>query len=227
MFQAPGPKLIARVSSSIQTNSKRACRSTSVTNRLYWRARWRQFAVSPNPKRSKRIFKIVSASTLATAAIVGNTALKVEKITDEKLPTDPIGPVYKFDEELYDPDDELPTTYDVAAIERYWKKRPIEVAQRSVEVLTLVIPYISKLILWEYLIRRQIQDEPGLQKKYAIKLRDMLTDLGPCFIKFGQALSIRPDLLPSPFLSELQKLCDSVPSFPTQEAISVIEAELG
>ena len=43
--------------------------------------------------------------------------------------------------------------------------------------------------------------------------------LGPCFIKFGQAMSIRPDLLPAAFLVELQKLCDSVPSFPTQEAI--------
>ena len=40
-------------------------------------------------------------------------------------------------------------------------------------------------------------------------------------------MSIRPDLLPSSFLFELQKLCDSVPSFPTQEAIEVIEAELG
>lgn len=40
-------------------------------------------------------------------------------------------------------------------------------------------------------------------------------------------MSIRPDLLPAAFLVELQKLCDSVPSFPTQEAIEVIESELG
>ena len=67
----------------------------------------------------------------------------------------------------------------------------------------------------------------GLQKKYAVELRDMLTKLGPSFIKFGQAMSIRPDLLPSSFLFELQKLCDAVPSFPTHDAISVIESELG
>ena len=36
-------------------------------------------------------------------------------------------------------------------------------------------------------------------------------------------MSIRPDLLPSAFLVELQKLCDSVPSFPTQEAIEGIQ----
>ena len=37
----------------------------------------------------------------------------------------------------------------------------------------------------------------------------------------------RPDLLPSPFLSELRHLCDAVPSFPTSDAMAVIEAELG
>ena len=67
----------------------------------------------------------------------------------------------------------------------------------------------------------------GLQKKYAVELREMLTKLGPSFIKFGQAMSIRPDLLPSSFLFELQKLCDAVPSFPTHDAIGVIESELG
>jgi len=41
------------------------------------------------------------------------------------------------------------------------------------------------------------------------------------------ALSIRPDVLPATFLDELQKLCDSMPSYPTADAISVIEQELG
>ena len=60
-----------------------------------------------------------------------------------------------------------------------------------------------------------------------MKLREVLTELGPCFVKLGQALSIRPDVLPSTFLDELQKLCDSMPSFPTPDAIAVIEKELG
>ena len=75
--------------------------------------------------------------------------------------------------------------------------------------------------------RRKIFNHEGLQRKYAIQLREALTQLGPSFIKFGQALSIRPDLMPTPFLFELQKLCDAVPSFPTRDAISVIEKELG
>lgn len=59
-----------------------------------------------------------------------------------------------------------------------------------------------------------------------MRLREILTELGPCFIKLGQALSIRPDLLPSPVLFELQKLCDAVPSFPTVQALEVMSREL-
>ena len=63
--------------------------------------------------------------------------------------------------------------------------------------------------------------------RYAVKLREALTELGPCFVKLGQALSIRPDVLPATFLDELQKLCDSMPEYPTPDAIAVIEHELG
>ena len=55
----------------------------------------------------------------------------------------------------------------------------------------------------------------------------MLVELGPTFIKFGQMLSIRPDLLPAAVLLELQRLCDAVPAFPTTLAIDLIEKELG
>jgi predicted unusual protein kinase regulating ubiquinone biosynthesis (AarF/ABC1/UbiB family) len=40
-------------------------------------------------------------------------------------------------------------------------------------------------------------------------------------------LSIRPDIMPPAFIYELQKLCDAVPSFPTEQAIATIELELG
>merc|ERR1719340_105802 len=103
----------------------------------------------------------------------------------------------------------------------------MEVMQRTFQILYETVPYFSRLLIWEHLIRRKIKTHEGLQKKYAVELREMLTRLGPCFIKLGQAVSIRPDLLPSSFLFELQKLCDAVPSFPTKEAIEVIESELG
>jgi predicted unusual protein kinase regulating ubiquinone biosynthesis (AarF/ABC1/UbiB family) len=54
----------------------------------------------------------------------------------------------------------------------------------------------------------------------------VLTDLGPTFIKVGQALSTRPDLVRQDFLDELTKLQDQLPPFPTAEAMAILEAEL-
>lgn len=61
----------------------------------------------------------------------------------------------------------------------------------------------------------------------ARELRVLLTELGPTFIKAGQAVSIRPDVVPPGAIYELQKLCDAVPSYPTHDALRLIEAELG
>ena len=54
-----------------------------------------------------------------------------------------------------------------------------------------------------------------------------LLRLGPTFIKIGQAISTRADLLPLPYVKELSKLQDSVPSFPHEEAMQIVERELG
>lgn len=61
----------------------------------------------------------------------------------------------------------------------------------------------------------------------AVRLRQALIALGPTFIKFGQLLSTRPDLLPPDIVTELDKLQDTVPPFPGSTAIATIEAELG
>jgi len=63
--------------------------------------------------------------------------------------------------------------------------------------------------------------------KRAIEIRNIVTSLGPAYIKLGQALSIRPDLLSPAAMVELQKLCDKVPSFDTDIAMALIESELG
>ncbi len=49
----------------------------------------------------------------------------------------------------------------------------------------------------------------------------------PSFVKIGQALSSRPDLLPKPYLEALAVLQDRLPSYPTDTAFDVIEEELG
>ena len=57
------------------------------------------------------------------------------------------------------------------------------------------------------------------------RLRLAFEELGPTFIKFGQILSCRPDLLPPEFIKEMSKLQDCVPPFPYMEAKALIEAE--
>lgn len=58
-------------------------------------------------------------------------------------------------------------------------------------------------------------------------LLDSLIKLGPTFIKIGQALGTRADLLPLPYIKQLEKLQDKVPPFPTSEAFARLEKELG
>ena len=58
-------------------------------------------------------------------------------------------------------------------------------------------------------------------------LREMLDELGPTFVKFGQLLSTRPDVVPPDIVAELRGLQDDVRPFPFQEARLVVEAELG
>jgi predicted unusual protein kinase regulating ubiquinone biosynthesis (AarF/ABC1/UbiB family) len=64
-------------------------------------------------------------------------------------------------------------------------------------------------------------------EKQSVWLRKSLINLGPTFIKIGQALGTRADLLPLAYVKELSTLQDQVPSFPTAEAFARIEAELG
>jgi ubiquinone biosynthesis protein len=60
-----------------------------------------------------------------------------------------------------------------------------------------------------------------------VRIRQALEDLGPIYVKFGQALSTRKDLLPDDIADELVKLQDRVPPFGNEVARAIIEAELG
>ncbi|MCK5122053.1 MAG: ubiquinone biosynthesis regulatory protein kinase UbiB, partial [Methylococcales bacterium] len=60
-----------------------------------------------------------------------------------------------------------------------------------------------------------------------VRIRKTLEDLGPIYIKFGQALSTRKDILPDDIADELVKLQDKVPPFPNEQALQVIEEQLG
>ena len=65
------------------------------------------------------------------------------------------------------------------------------------------------------------------QEKQAVWLKDKLIELGPTFIKMGQSMGTRPDLLPLPFVKALGELQDSVPPFPNEIAFARIEKDLG
>lgn len=72
--------------------------------------------------------------------------------------------------------------------------------------------------------RRRIGDEKLTR---AERLRMAFEELGPTYIKLGQVLSTRPDLIPVEFIQELSKLQDDVPPFAFSEAKEIIESELG
>jgi len=61
----------------------------------------------------------------------------------------------------------------------------------------------------------------------ALRLRLALENLGPIFVKFGQVLSTRRDLMPADIADELAKLQDQVPPFPSDQAVAVLEKTYG
>ena len=81
------------------------------------------------------------------------------------------------------------------------------------------ISFIYKLLPWNWF--REHTDSR------AVRLRKALEDLGPIFIKLGQMLSTRKDLLPAELAVELAKLQDNVPPFPNDVAREIIEKGLG
>jgi ubiquinone biosynthesis protein len=78
-----------------------------------------------------------------------------------------------------------------------------------------------------YLIdRRRSNDDKQLADR-GRRLREMLDELGPTFVKFGQLLSTRPDVMPPDVIAELRKLQDDVSPFPFVDVRRMIEEELG
>jgi ubiquinone biosynthesis protein len=76
--------------------------------------------------------------------------------------------------------------------------------------------------------RRAARDEvDGQPSQRGQHLREMLDELGPTFVKFGQLLSTRPDVLPPDIINELRGLQDDVRPFPIADVEKVIEEDLG
>ncbi len=108
------------------------------------------------------------------------------------------------------------------------------------QILTVLIKYgfgglIDRLNIGQYLeigwqlISRQHRGEHEHIETLTTpeRIRMSLEELGPTFIKLGQMLSTRPDLIPAELADELAKLQQHVPPFPVAEARQIIAAELG
>ncbi len=89
----------------------------------------------------------------------------------------------------------------------------------------IVIVYSIIIFVVRLLIQGKSQDE-DVQRKLGRELLSLLTRLGPCFIKTGQSLSTRPDLISKVWLEELTKLQDNLPAFNHLIAIDIVEKEL-
>lgn len=111
--------------------------------------------------------------------------------------------------------------YDPEEIARYYQRRPWKAIWRTISILWFTIGFLLGFA-WDEWIDRAEQNK----LKRAAQLRELLTKLGPTFIKVGQALSTRPDLIRKDFLEELVKLQDRLPPFDNELAMRLIEREL-
>lgn len=111
--------------------------------------------------------------------------------------------------------------YDPQAIADYYRYRPWEALWRSLRVIFSFLGWLLAILLDQW--TGQVEKN---KLKRASKLREILTKLGPTFIKVGQALSTRPDLIRKDFLEELVKLQDQLPPFDNAIAFRIIERQL-
>ena len=113
------------------------------------------------------------------------------------------------------------TTYSPGRDLRWLLLRPWVLVARLVEVLWQLGSLAVVLVI------QGSSPKPDVQKRLAQKILATLTGLGPCFIKVGQSLSTRPDLVRRDWLEQLTQLQDNLPPFPHAIALATIEQELG
>lgn len=112
--------------------------------------------------------------------------------------------------------------YDPARLEQELFRQPARWLQRNVQLFLPLTGFVLT-VLGDI----QAGTEQKNRRRRAAQLLDIIGGLGPAIIKAGQALSSRPDLLPSEYLEELQKLQDRLPPSPTANALTTVTKELG
>ena len=122
-------------------------------------------------------------------------------------------------------DDTLPTDYNPEALSAYFNKRPGAVLTRLLQIATASGGWVASVVFDA--VRGELSSGSDAEVAAVARLREVLVSLGPFFIKLGQALSIRPDILSPQAMVQLQQLCDKVPPFDSVLAMETIREDLG
>jgi len=109
--------------------------------------------------------------------------------------------------------DGLPLVYNKDAIQKYWDKQGGALQRRWAEFLSLSVPFLTKVATLA--ITGGSAELSKNDRALAKDARIIIEKLGPTYIKAGQMMSVRPDVLPQAALDELAVLQDSVKPFET------------
>tara|TARA_B100000963_G_scaffold92471_1_gene79557 strand:- start:4232 stop:6088 length:1857 start_codon:yes stop_codon:yes gene_type:complete len=113
--------------------------------------------------------------------------------------------------------------YDPETISKIYRRNPNRLLKRLWQTLIPIFAYIIS-VGWDK-ITGQLKNE--LKARFRAKqLTNLLVELGPAFVKAGQALSTRPDIIPVVLLEELSQLQDQLPGFSGNKAMELIEEDL-
>ena len=114
-------------------------------------------------------------------------------------------------------------TYDPETISKIYRKNPKRLLKRLWQTLLPIFGYIIS-VGWDRITGKLKKES---QARFRAKqLTNLLVELGPAFVKAGQALSTRPDIIPVVLLEELSQLQDQLPGFDGNKAMEVIEEDL-
>ncbi len=113
--------------------------------------------------------------------------------------------------------------YDPEIISKIYQKNPKRLFKRLWQTLIPIFIYIFS-VGWDKLTGNLKKE--SIARFRAKQLTDLLVELGPAFVKAGQALSTRPDIIPGVLLEELSELQDQLPGFDGKKAMDLIEEDL-
>eukprot|EP00607_Mallomonas_marina_P009422 CAMPEP_0182420552 /NCGR_PEP_ID=MMETSP1167-20130531/5436_1 /TAXON_ID=2988 /ORGANISM="Mallomonas Sp, Strain CCMP3275" /LENGTH=737 /DNA_ID=CAMNT_0024596649 /DNA_START=178 /DNA_END=2391 /DNA_ORIENTATION=+ len=173
----------------------------------------------PKPKESERLrrarLRLAEAQGIIPIGASDSPSISLEEIKKMPLSQSKVREIsWRVAEPAvpYDPE---------RASKRLWSQ-PVRWLARNVEIFFPLALFVSTVLL--DIVRGE---EEANRDQRAHQLLDIISAQSPALIKAAQALASRPDLLPKPYLDQLQKLQDRCPAYPSDQAIALLETELG